>query len=97
VGTIRKLKYIMIRGVLIKSNAKDLPTIKFSDSCRTTGKEKPKKVNQKVLEDTQLNLMHQVHNKKHKSVETRVSKSGVECILEVMSDIIQESESIDIL
>lgn len=87
-GTIRKLKYVMVRGVPIRSNAKDAPMIKFSNSCRTTGKEKPKQVDQKVLKDTQLNLMHQVHNKKHKSVETRVSKSGVECILEVISDII---------
>ena len=57
-GTIRKLEYMMIRGVPIKSNAKDLLTIKFSNSCRTTGKEKPKQVDQKVLKDTQLNLMH---------------------------------------
>ena len=43
-------------------------------------------MDQEVPEDTQLKLMHQVHNKQHKSIETRVSKSGVECILKVISD-----------
>jgi len=62
--------------------------IKFSNSCRTTGKQKPNKVDQEVPEDTQLKLMHQVHNEQYESVETRVSKSGVECILKVISDTI---------
>ena len=58
VGTIRKLEYATMRGMPIKLNTRNLLMIKFSNSCRTTGKQKPNEMDEKVLEDTQLKLMH---------------------------------------
>jgi hypothetical protein len=94
VGIIRKLKHAMVRRVPIKLGTKNIPIVKLSNSCRTTGKEKPDEMDQETLKDTQLKLMHQVYNKQHESVETRASKSGVECILKVLSDTIQRDESV---
>lgn len=70
-----------MRRILNKLNTQNPPAIKFSNSCRATGKQEPNEVDQEVLEDTQLKLMHQVHNKQCESVEIKVSKCGVECIL----------------
>ena len=98
IGTIRKLEYAIIKRMLIESNTKNLLVIKFSNSCRTTGKQEPNKMDEEVFEDTQLKFMHQVHKKQHEGVDIRVRESGVECILEMISGtLLERYSSVDIL